>query len=129
MSLGQRQQAPRGVLQIPPAEAAAVFFGGDAAVCEAAERKVDALVRRWLLWFSAECAEPPSTFRLDFLVAWPGAGEAAEVWTCEVTECGASLCNLEVGARNAAALNFALRHERSTGRFPTPLPELRFRAQ
>ena len=47
-----------------------------------------------------------------------------EVWTCEVGECGASLCSVECEARNCAVLNWAIRHDAS-GRFPAALPPIR----
>ena len=31
---------------------------------------------------------------------------ATKVWTCEVGECGASLCSVECDARNCATLNW-----------------------
>lgn len=108
------------------ADAARELFEGDTMAQEHVEREVDMLVERWLLWFSTECVEPPILTRLDFLVSQPLPGQLPSVWSCEVTECGSSLCGLEVDARNAVALNFALRHDR-TGRFPKPLPAFKFR--
>jgi len=59
-------------------EAAAEFFGGDAAARDAVEAEADGLVDRWLLWLLAETADPPPTVRLDFLVS-----RTAGLWTCE----------------------------------------------
>lgn len=111
---------------VMPAGAAAEFFDGDVQMQLSVEKDVDALVERWLAWFAVECAEPPAATRIDFLVAIREEGQTPEVWTCEVGECGAALCGLEVDARNAAALNLALRHDQS-GRFPLPLPEIKMR--
>jgi len=106
-------------------EAPEAFFGGSTELRDQVEQQVDALAQRWLLWYATEC-EPPSHTRLDFLVALPPG--QPQVWTCEVTECGSSLCSLKHAPRNAAALNFAMRFDTS-GRFPRPLPELEFKAK
>eukprot|EP00435_Cladocopium_sp_Y103_P070841 s475_g36.t1 len=93
------------------------FFGGNGdAVHE------DFLADKWLLWFLSEDAEPPSVTRLDFLVSWRNGGKP-QVWTCEVGECGASLCSVECDARNCATLNWAVREDPS-GRFPMALPKI-----
>eukprot|EP00927_Polykrikos_kofoidii_P037708 TRINITY_DN31917_c0_g1_i1.p1 TRINITY_DN31917_c0_g1~~TRINITY_DN31917_c0_g1_i1.p1 ORF type:complete len:643 (-),score=123.49 TRINITY_DN31917_c0_g1_i1:55-1983(-) len=112
---------------VRPSEAAAAFFGGHEEVRTQVESQVDTLMERWLLWFSTECAEPPCNTRLDFLVSWSQETpeSAPSVWTCEVTECGSSLCGLKAAPRTAAALNFAMRHHHG-GRFPRPLPPLQF---
>ena len=90
-----------------------------AAMCNA-EDTAKTLVDRWLLWFQAESAALPHVTRIDFLVVHSGPGQAA-VWTVEVGECGASLCSIEVHARNTAALNRAILGDPS-GRFPVALP-------
>ena len=48
---------------------------------------------------------------------------ATQVWTCEVGECGASLCSVECDARNCATLNWAVKEDPS-GRFPMALPKI-----
>ena len=58
--------------------------------------------------------------RLDFLVAFR---DRVALWTCEVGECGASLCSVDCDAQNCAALNWAVRCD-PTGRFPRPLPKI-----
>ncbi|CAJ1377882.1 unnamed protein product [Effrenium voratum] len=104
-------------------EAPREFFGGSADARDAVESATDDLVDEWLLWFTTEDAEPPPVTRLDFLVSWrPDVMPA--VWTCEVGECGASLCSVECEARNCAVLNWAIRHDAS-GRFPAALPPIR----
>merc|ERR1712150_441986 len=85
-----------------------------------AEALCSRLADRWLLWYRTECSEPPQCTRLDFLATHPRPGEAA-VWTCEVGECGASLCSVECIGRNLAALNTAVLRD-SKGRFPLPMP-------
>eukprot|EP00811_Abedinium_folium_P025421 NODE_3631_length_2007_cov_9.115957.p1 GENE.NODE_3631_length_2007_cov_9.115957~~NODE_3631_length_2007_cov_9.115957.p1 ORF type:complete len:559 (+),score=132.98 NODE_3631_length_2007_cov_9.115957:96-1772(+) len=113
---------------VMPEKATEEFFFGNVEAQHRVEAEVDRLVQCWLAWFAAECAEPPAATRLDFLVSRPGDIIGQEtVWTCEVTECGASLCGLETDARNAAALNFAMRYDES-GRFPRPLPPLAMRS-
>jgi len=105
---------------IAPARVALELFDCDFVAKRAAEEAAQRLTDLWLRWFLTESPEPPQVTRIDFLVAHRGPGES-DVWTCEVGECGASLCSLEVHGRNAAALNSAvLRDER--GRFPRPLP-------
>lgn len=103
-------------------EASAAFFGGDDSVREATEAFADQLANRWLLWFGTECADPPPVTRLDFLVSLDqeGSGDVS-VWTCEVGECGASLCSVECDARNCAVLNWAIADDPS-GRWPQQLP-------
>lgn len=106
-------------------DAAIEFFGGDCGKRNQVETSVDRLVDRWLLWFAAESADPPPVTRLDFLISRHG-GEAdgPAAWTCEVGECGASLCSVECDARNCSTLNWAVREDPS-GRFPMPLPTIR----
>jgi len=104
-------------------EAVSAFFESNAKACDEVESEVDRLVDRWLLWFVAECSDPAPVTRLDFLVSRHG-GCAPSVWTCEVGECGASLCSVECDARNCASLNWAVRQDPS-GRFPLPLPAIR----
>jgi len=86
----------------------------------AAESEVDLLCDRWLQWTRTESPSPLQCTRVDFLVAKGAAPGQAEVWTCEVGECGGSLCSVEVHARNTVALNNAVRSDPS-GRFPAPL--------
>jgi len=97
-------------------------FGGDRFAMHLAEQDAMQIVDRWLRWYRAESPEPPQCTRIDFLATHPGPGRA-EVWTCEVGECGASLCSVEVHGRNVAALNsVALRARGGDGRFPMALP-------
>merc|ERR1712137_424904 len=105
---------------IPREQAVFDYFGGDNASCEQVVVTTEQLADRWLLWFTAESADPPPVMRLDFLVS-RAIGFTPVVWTCEVGECGASLCSIECDNRNAAALNWAVRYDPS-GRFPIPMP-------
>merc|ERR1719476_541715 len=99
------------------------YFGGDVIAKDSAEAQAQVLVDKWLCWFKTESPEPPQVTRIDFLVAHPSHRETV-VWTCEVGECGASLCSVEVHGRNIAALNNAVcREEGPRLRFPKPLPE------
>mmetsp|Transcript_63495 Transcript_63495/g.148012 ORF Transcript_63495/g.148012 Transcript_63495/m.148012 type:complete len:885 (-) Transcript_63495:29-2683(-) len=95
-------------------------FGGDRLARRLAEDQVTQLVERWLRWFCTESTEPPQCTRLDFLVTHPSRG-CAEAWTCEVGECGASLCSVEVHGRNLAALNNAVLSDNAK-RFPLKMP-------
>jgi len=99
------------------------FFGGSKATMRKAEEDADALSEHWLCWFSTECPEPPQVTRMDFLVSRCQATGKTSVWTCELGECGASLCAVDVNARNAASLNSAMRNDES-GRFPKALPPI-----
>jgi len=106
---------------VPEQAVARMLFKGDAEAQRTAEREALRLAGHWLQWFLTESPEPPQCTRIDFLVA-RGEAKSVEVWTCEVGECGASLCSVEVHGRNAVAVNYAMQLDRS-GRFPTPLPK------
>lgn len=95
-------------------------FEGDRFAMRLAEQDALHLVDCWLRWYRTECPEPPQCTRIDFMVTHPGPGRA-DVWTCEVGECGASLCSVEVHGRNIASLNSAVLRD-STGRFPQRMP-------
>eukprot|EP00747_Dinoflagellata_sp_TGD_P046064 gnl/TRDRNA2_/TRDRNA2_144213_c1_seq1.p1 gnl/TRDRNA2_/TRDRNA2_144213_c1~~gnl/TRDRNA2_/TRDRNA2_144213_c1_seq1.p1 ORF type:complete len:299 (+),score=31.21 gnl/TRDRNA2_/TRDRNA2_144213_c1_seq1:522-1418(+) len=105
---------------IPHDAVAGLLFNDDAKAQKMAEQIAMELVDKWMLWFMTESATPPQCARIDFLVAKTGPGKV-EVWTCEVGECGASLCSLEPHGRNAAVLNSAIITDDS-GRFPLSLP-------
>lgn len=105
---------------VPSGDVALKFFKGDRMAQHIAEQQALQVVDRWLLWYRTESPEPPPVTRIDFLVVHLGRGQA-EVWTCEVGECGASLCSVEVHGRNIAALNNAIVQD-ERGRFPVPLP-------
>mmetsp|Transcript_13393 Transcript_13393/g.35548 ORF Transcript_13393/g.35548 Transcript_13393/m.35548 type:complete len:605 (+) Transcript_13393:90-1904(+) len=107
------------------AETAAMLFGGNRAVVEAAEAEVKRLGNLWLQWFRDQgFGTPGPAFRLDFLVARPtNPQEAPEVWTVELCECGGSLCGLGHHPRTAACLNECLHVlGRPAGRPPRSLP-------
>lgn len=96
------------------------ILGGDFATLHVAEKEADFLCDLWLRWARAEVPEPLQCTRIDFLVARGDEPGQAKVWTCEVGECGGSLCQVEVHARNTVALNNAVLDDPS-GRFPAPL--------
>lgn len=100
------------------------IFDGNHSALKQAQEQADALVEHWLTWFCVECPEPPSVTRLDFLVSYSKESKQVSVWTCKVGDCGSSLCGVPVDARNAAALNSAMRNDESE-RFPRPLPSIR----
>jgi len=107
---------------VPQDEVASKFFGGDIQAQHVAEAAAQKLVDKWLMWYATESAEPPQCTRIDFLVSHPSKGRA-EIWTCEVGECGASLCSIEVDGRNIVALNKAILRDRpGQDRFPVALP-------
>lgn len=105
---------------VEPVEVAGRFFRGDAMAQRAAEEQADRTVDAWLRWYSTQSPVPPQCTRIDFLVGHTGPGRAV-AWTCEVGECGGSLCTVEVHGRNTAVLNRAILQDRS-GRFPVAMP-------
>jgi len=106
--------------------AADKFFGGDRDARDQAQAAAESLVDRWLLWLTTECGNPVPVVRMDFLVSRHGGdGGGPVAWTCEVGECGASLCSVECDARNCAVLNWAVESHPTQGRFPAPLPTIR----
>lgn len=106
-------------------EAADEFFDGDRQTLAQARLAAEMLVKRWMLWFLADCGDPVPVTRLDFLISRHGGeGGGPAAWTCEVGECGASLCSIECDARNCATLNWTVRLDPS-GRFPMTLPTIR----
>lgn len=120
------------------AEAAENAFFGSSAALEAAEAEARRLADRWFKWFEKEGKGVPHTVRIDFLAAVqePSAtvdGEAAvQVYTLELTECGASMCGLPVAPRSIAVLNECLADDNGCcignggfpNGFPLPLPPL-----
>lgn len=101
------------------------FFGSESAMRDATEQ-AEQLFGHWLNWFYTECPDPPPTFRLDLLVSHV-RGRPVVVWTCDIGECGSSLCGLEVAGRSAAVVNNAMKNDES-GRFPLPLPPIQRRS-
>jgi len=73
---------------------------------EHAEKQARELVDLWLLWYKTEwsCRRCPANARFDFHVSWDEE-TLPQIWTCEVTECGASLCDLNVITRHRALIN------------------------
>jgi len=105
---------------IPSNDVGKNCLAGDFDALRSAETEVDLLCDRWLKWLRTESPSPVQCVRIDFLVAKGDGPGQAKVWTCEVGECGGSLCSLEVHPRNTVALNNAVRNDPS-GRFPVPL--------
>jgi len=117
MDVGEFQLASANFLTYRN-QAAQKFFKGDQSAVETTERKAKTLVEQWLKWFETESIMPPQCTRIDFLVQYTEG--KVNLWTCEVGECGASLCTVEVDSRNLAALNNAIRGADS--RFPLKFP-------
>mmetsp|Transcript_88371 Transcript_88371/g.274716 ORF Transcript_88371/g.274716 Transcript_88371/m.274716 type:complete len:125 (-) Transcript_88371:8-382(-) len=105
---------------VPTEQVAVRCLGGDVEAQRCAEKEADRLCELLLRWARAESLTPLQCTRIDFLVAKGDEPGQAKVWTCEVGECGGSLCSVEVHARNTVALNNAVRDDPS-GRFPVPL--------
>eukprot|EP00930_Biecheleria_cincta_P039514 TRINITY_DN27161_c0_g1_i1.p1 TRINITY_DN27161_c0_g1~~TRINITY_DN27161_c0_g1_i1.p1 ORF type:complete len:665 (+),score=136.72 TRINITY_DN27161_c0_g1_i1:38-1996(+) len=107
-------------------EAVQQVFAGDQALAQATEDQVHALATRWLeTWLRSHPGGPPHVTRLDFMVALPNspAGQQADVWTVEVTECGGSLCGIEVPPRTTATLNECVADpDHPVDGLPKPLP-------
>lgn len=93
-----------------PKDVADRFFDGNEDAQRNAEIEADRVVDMWLQkWYRSESPELPQVTRVDFLVSWNAAMKSRpEVWTCEVGECGASLCGIDEDGRNLAALNTAM---------------------
>jgi len=112
------------------ADAAVEAFEGNMALLEAAEVQVRFLAEKWWRWFRDQHSCQPHVCRLDFLAAVsPGTAEGhVDVHTVEVTECGGSMCCLQVAARTAAVLNQCLLDVEGDQQwppgFPMPLPPL-----
>ncbi len=84
--------------QLGHVEAAAEWFGGDAAALAAAEADAEALVPRLLAALHTVCAEPVPAIRLDFLLEQlPSGTEKGRASTLEITEAGFSMCFWEEG--------------------------------
>merc|ERR1712150_3060 len=103
-------------------EVGQTLFHGDKEAQHSAEVKALRIVDKWLIWFLTESSQPPQCTRIDFLVTHPGPSKSV-IWTCEVGECGASLCSLEVHGRNIVALNNVIQQDDSC-RFPAPFPQM-----
>jgi len=84
-------------------------FNGHQRAHKYAEEEAMRLVRLWIRWYKAEwtCPRSPANARFDFHLCWnPEEPETLpKLWTCEVTECGASLCELNISTRNVALIN------------------------
>ena len=90
-------------------------FKNDKAAQDKAEEQAKLLTERWLAWYRSEWGVQgcPNNGRFDFLVSWDPEGKEGGptdpvLWTCEMTECGASLCGLPIEARNTAIANSCL---------------------
>jgi len=105
---------------IKPKDVETRLFKGDKAAMAMVESMAQRTVDAWLRWFSTETPQPPQCTRIDFLVTHIAQG-LGEVWTCEVGECGASLCTVDVHGRNTSALNSAI-HWDESARFPVTMP-------
>lgn len=111
-----------GAKFIRPGSVAASCFQLEEAAKSLAEQKADRVVDLWLQqWYRTESTEPPHCTRIDFLATHPNHGEV-DIWTCEVGECGASLCGVEVHGRNLCALNNAILRDDDRRGFPRPFP-------
>jgi len=95
-----------GAKSIPPEQALHDLWNGNARAQEIAETEARRLVDVWLLWYKTEWTAPrcPANGRFDFHLCWDGTSDP-ELWTCEVTECGASLCGLNLETRSTAIVN------------------------
>jgi len=118
----EEQGGPAPVV-VSEAVALEEFFQGSQEGMKKAEAEADKLAEWWQIWFCTECPEPPQYARFDFLVSY-SADKGASVSTWEIGDSSSSLCGLEVGARNMATLNGAMRND-ETGRFPKTLPPIR----
>ncbi|CAD7975506.1 unnamed protein product [Amoebophrya sp. A25] len=71
------------------------------------ENEAKRLTMLWLKeWYHPQWSEAlcPANGRFDFHLSWnrENDGSKPELWVCEITECGASLCGLPIELRNSA---------------------------
>lgn len=81
-------------------EAVSNWFDNDESLLSNAEKTMDELVQRWLLWLKCECAETQPVIRFDFFVGLrdsPDGGVCSCVHTGEITELGGSTLNWAKG--------------------------------
>lgn len=96
------------------------IFNGNRQALRRAEEKAQNIVDAWLAWYSTEwnsSLSVPANGRFDFLLSWPkedqvlgslGDATSIDIHTCEVTECGASLCGLSPKIRAISIANLML---------------------
>jgi hypothetical protein len=84
-----------GFQDLPREEAIKQWFDNDEKLLDHAERAMDGLVQRWLLWVRCECSQPQPVIRFDFFV---GVEDGKSViHTGEITELGGSTLNWNKG--------------------------------
>jgi len=95
-----------GVEIVTPEAATEQIWKGNVKAQKIAEAEARNLADRWLTWYRCEWNSKrcPANARFDFHVCWDGVANP-EVWTCEVTECGAWLCGINIERRNVAMIN------------------------
>lgn len=95
-----------GAKSISSEQALMDLWHGNAVAQKKAEDQAKKLTDLWMLWYKTEWTAPrcPANGRFDFHLCWNGVNDP-ELWTCEVTECGASLCGLNIDARNISIVN------------------------
>lgn len=73
------------------------FFDGDGETLVDAERQVDALIKKYVMWLMTECTELPAVFRFDaFVRRVKGVPGRADVFAGELTELGGSSIGWDV---------------------------------
>ncbi|CAD7950554.1 unnamed protein product [Amoebophrya sp. A120] len=100
-----------GHINQTPKQALEAIWGGDGILQAKMEEQAKELTRKWLTWYHSEWPELncPSNGRFDYHVVWnKETMKEPELWVCEITECGASLCGLPIQARNTAIVNSCL---------------------
>jgi len=95
-----------GVEVVTLEAATSQIWKGDVKAQQIAEAEARTLADRWLAWYQVEWTSRrcPANARFDFHVCWDGVNNP-ELWTCEVTECGAWLCGFNLERRNVAVIN------------------------
>ena len=88
----------RDFLKYARAKAITEWFEGDEPAMGKAERKVHALVARWLVWLRCRSCEMPPAMRMDFLIRRTAPGDV-DVHTLELTELGFSMLGWDDGPK------------------------------
>eukprot|EP00392_Amoebophrya_sp_AT5.2_P012590 g12697.t1 len=112
-----------GARALSQQQAVTEMFGGDETACAWVDQRVKDLASAFLsTWYAAHWSQfgagCPAFARFDFLLSSDGGvGEAEgegdrhgslQLWLCELSELGVSLCSLPVEARNTAVANSCL---------------------
>lgn len=85
------------------------MFKGNRQAQTACEEQARDLTEKWLAWYQTQWNSPgcPAKSRFDYHVCWE-PNKDPFLWTCEMSECGVSLCGLPIEARNTCLAHSCL---------------------